>query len=173
MDGNGNNTCPVDGAGHGFVYDVENRAITLGNGITNPPFRYSYAPGNKRVWRGLFTSGALMTDEVTFWGVNGEKLAVYQLTYTNTTTPPTAANWVWYATQTGTNYYFGRKLIKNTGGYIGADRLSSIGKFYPWVRRNHQLQPMVQRSLPAISEILRPASITRAIAIIILVRGDL
>ena len=132
VDGNGNNTCQVDGAGHGFVYDVENRPITLGNGIVNPPFRYSYAPGNRRVWRGLFTSGNLTTDEVTFWGVNGQKLAVYQLTYTNLTTPPTQANWVWYASQTGTNYYFGRKLIKNASGYVGADRLGSIGKFYPW-----------------------------------------
>ncbi len=129
-DANGNNTCQVDGAGHGFVYDVENRPITLGS--LNPPFRYSYAPGNKRVWRGLFTSGNLTTDEVTFWGVNGQKLAVYQLTYTNLTTPPTQANWVWYASQTGTNYYFGSKLIKNASGYVGTDRLGSIGKFYPW-----------------------------------------
>ena len=131
-DANGNNTCQVDGAGHGFVYDVENRPITLGNGITNPPFRYSYAPGNKRVWRGLFTSGTLTTDEVTFWGVNGQKLAVYQLTYTNQAQQGQQANWVWYASQTGTNYYFGGKLIKNAGGFIGADRLGSIGHFYPY-----------------------------------------
>jgi RHS repeat-associated protein len=38
----------------------------------------------------------------------------------------------WYAAQTGTNYYFGRKLIKNAGGYIGADRLGSIGHLYPY-----------------------------------------
>jgi RHS repeat-associated protein len=42
------------------------------------------------------------------------------------------------ATQTGTNYYFGRKLIKNGGSqytfgsYVVADRLGSIGKFYPY-----------------------------------------
>ena len=29
------------------------------------------------------------------------------------------------ATQTGTNYYFGNKLIKNANGYVGADRLGS------------------------------------------------
>jgi RHS repeat-associated protein len=38
------------------------------------------------------------------------------------------------ATQTGTWYYFGRKLIKNKNGYIGADRLGSIGKYYPYGR---------------------------------------
>src|ERR1700678_2138822 len=36
------------------------------------------------------------------------------------------------ATQTGTNYYFGRKLIKNANGYLGADQLGSIGKYYPY-----------------------------------------
>ena len=127
-DANGNYTCAVDGAGHGFNYDVENRPRQLSNGAV----LYSYAPGNRRVWRGLFTNGTITTDEVTFWGANGQKLAVYQLTYTNLTTPPTQANWVWYASQTGTNYYFGGKLIKNAGGYVGSDRLGSIGKFYPW-----------------------------------------
>src|SRR5579871_3978959 len=36
------------------------------------------------------------------------------------------------ATQTGTWYYFGGKLIKNASGYVGADRLGSIGKYYPY-----------------------------------------
>ncbi len=128
VDANGNNTCAVDGAGHGFNYDVENRASGLSNGAV----LYNYTPGNKRVWRGLFTSGTLTTDEVTFWGVNGQKLAVYQLTYTNQAQQGQQANWVWYASQTGTNYYFGSKLIKNASGYVGSDRLGSIGKYYPY-----------------------------------------
>jgi len=36
------------------------------------------------------------------------------------------------AMQTGTWYYFGGKLIKNASGYVGADRLGSIGKYYPY-----------------------------------------
>src|SRR5579885_1476668 len=36
------------------------------------------------------------------------------------------------ATQTGTWYYLGGKLIKNASGYVGADRLGSIGKYYPY-----------------------------------------
>jgi len=36
------------------------------------------------------------------------------------------------ATQTATNYYFGGKLIKATNGYLGTDRLGSIGKYYPY-----------------------------------------
>ena len=37
-----------------------------------------------------------------------------------------------YATETGTNYYFGSKLIKNAGGWVYSDRLGSVGKFYPY-----------------------------------------
>ena len=110
-DANGN----MNGFGN---YDVANQFIgQYGN------FQYSYAPGNKRVWRGVWTSGTLTTDEVTFWSPSGQKLATYQMKLSGTQ---------WYAAQTGTNYYFGRKLIKNAGGYVGADRLGSIGHFYPW-----------------------------------------
>jgi RHS repeat-associated protein len=37
-----------------------------------------------------------------------------------------------YATETECNYYFGSKLIKNNNGWVYSDRLSSIGKFYPY-----------------------------------------
>jgi RHS repeat-associated protein len=36
------------------------------------------------------------------------------------------------ATQTGTRYYFGGKLIKNKNGWVNADRLGSAGKYYPY-----------------------------------------
>src|SRR5262249_53007091 len=36
------------------------------------------------------------------------------------------------ATQTGTWYYFGGKLIKNKNGFVGTDRLASVGKYYPY-----------------------------------------
>src|SRR5207249_4408544 len=34
--------------------------------------------------------------------------------------------------QTGTWYYFGGKMIKNATGYIGHDRVGSVGKFFPY-----------------------------------------
>jgi RHS repeat-associated protein len=85
---------------------------------------YSYAPDNKRVWRGSwnYSTGARTTDEITFWSLNGQKMATYALTTTTTLT----------AAQTGINYYFGGKLIKNNNGWVYSDRLSSIGKFYPY-----------------------------------------
>src|SRR5690348_4029954 len=75
--------------------------------------------GNKRVWRGLWTSGSLTTDEITYWSVGGQKLGTYNITVltgSGSTAPSLTL------TQTGTNYYFGGKMIKNAGGYVGADR---------------------------------------------------
>ena len=120
VDANGNVLLYADG---GIVaYDGRNRMIgVIGN------YQYSYDPSNKRVWRGVWTNGTLTTDEVTFWSVSGQKLATYQMDVTQNVNPP-----VMYASQTGTNYYFGAKLIKNAGGHVGADRLGSIGHFYPW-----------------------------------------
>ena len=81
------------------------------------------------MWRGLWTSGSLTTDELTYWSVSGQKLGTYSITV-NTGSGSTAPSFT--LTQTGTNYYFGRKLIKNAGGYVGADRLGSVGHYYPY-----------------------------------------
>ncbi len=126
-DANGNSGAVYPCTSTPYFYDVENRLVTQSGGN----FQYSYAPGNKRVWRGLW-SGTLTTDEVTFWSVSGQKLATYQLSITGGVVNNSTSAPVLVATQTGTNYYFGRKLIKNAGGYVGADRLGSIGKFYPY-----------------------------------------
>jgi RHS repeat-associated protein len=126
-DANGNSTTvTVSGTSLPASYDVANRMVFIGYGNT---IAYSYAPGNKRVWRGLWTSGSLTTDELTYWSVSGQKLGTYTITV-NAGSGSTAPSFT--LTQTGTNYYFGRKLIKNAGGYVGADRLGSIGKFYPY-----------------------------------------
>jgi RHS repeat-associated protein len=118
VDANGNPSSipvPADGANSSATYDVENRLAAVGGSIY-----YSYAPGNKRIWRGNATRS---TDEITFWSVSGQKLADYALTTTTST---------FYATQTETNYYFGSKLIKNINGWVYSDRLASVGKFYPY-----------------------------------------
>jgi RHS repeat-associated protein len=67
------------------------------------------------------------TDEITFWSITGQKLATYAFTQSGSTASVTIGI---------TNYYFGRKLIKNGpvngSAYVTPDRLGSIGKFYPW-----------------------------------------
>jgi RHS repeat-associated protein len=83
-------------------------------------FRYSYAPGNQRNWRGA--PGG--TDELAYYGITGQKIATYSLSLSGSTLT---------ATQTATWYYFGGKLIKNADGWVGADRLGSVGnKFFPY-----------------------------------------
>ena len=107
----------VSGSTAQATWDVENRLTMIGNQYTGVLASYSYAPGNKRVWRGSTANG---TDEITFWSVTGQKMATYSL-----------ANG---CTQSGINYYFGSKLIKNASaaGWVYSDRLASIGKFYPY-----------------------------------------
>ncbi len=119
-DANGN--APGIPAGYTSAgYDIENRYTGASNSTGNW-FTYAYTPGNKRVWRQVKTGGTVVTDEITFWSANGQKLATYAL----------ALGSQLVATPTGTYYWFGGKLIKNAGGYVAADRLGSIGKFYPY-----------------------------------------
>jgi len=127
-DANGNEGACVGGTN---TFDIENRLVAAGPGQNG---QYAYAPGNKRAWRGVWTSGTLTTDEVTFWGVSGQKLGAYALYITGGITGIGQSNApsVLNVNQTSTNYYFGGKLIKNATGYIGADRLGSIGKYYPY-----------------------------------------
>jgi YD repeat-containing protein len=70
VDANGNTTSYINSSNVpiALTYDVKNRLTTV-SGYQGP--QYSYAPGNKRVWRGVWTSGTLTTDEVTFWSVSG------------------------------------------------------------------------------------------------------
>ncbi len=101
-----------------YTYDIANRL--------HPPTLYgvgtfySYAPGNKRVWRGAVNSSSTVTmDEVTFWSVTGQKLATFSLLSGG-------------ATLATANAYFGGRLIANNAGNVATDRLGSVGKYYPW-----------------------------------------
>jgi RHS repeat-associated protein len=68
-----------------------------------------------------------------FWAPNGQKLAEYALTsYYGVDNDCDLGDPIFYATQTGTYYYFGGRMIKNQGGWVYPDRLGSIGKFYPY-----------------------------------------
>jgi RHS repeat-associated protein len=111
--------------GDNLVYDVENRIVRKGVlWAGHPDAAYSYAPGNKRVWRGVWDgSGTQTVDELTLWRVNGQKLVTYQLSISGSSL---------VATATGTNQYFGGKLVKNTTGYVTPDRLGSIGKYFSY-----------------------------------------
>jgi YD repeat-containing protein len=72
---------PAYGTSSAATYDAENRLAVLG-GVTCPDACYSYAPNNKRVWRGVWASygRSRTTDTITFWSVSGQKLGDYALT---------------------------------------------------------------------------------------------
>ncbi len=141
VDSNGNPASiylPQAGSSYAATWDVENRLTSTGGGT----IFYSYAPGNPRVWKGRGTrttqssvgsgscnTGQWSTDEVDFWGVNGQKLMTYSLLES-----PSAyySQCSFTANTPTTNYYFGAKLIKNAGGYVYSDRLGTIGKSYPY-----------------------------------------
>jgi RHS repeat-associated protein len=129
---------PADGSSYSATYDVENRLVSTGSSA----IFYSYAPGNSRVWKGTGSfvtnssggsgqcnTAQWTTDEVTFWGVTGQKLATYQLT-------ESPNSWFsacdYSAAATGTDYYFGARLIKNPSGWLYPDRQGSIGKYFPY-----------------------------------------
>jgi hypothetical protein len=99
---------------------VENRLLapTWINNTT----RYAYAPDNKRVWRGVWASGpgAQTVDEITFWSVTGQRVGTYSLI-------PFSTSSTLLAQQTGVEYYFGARLLKNPNGYVYADRLRETG----------------------------------------------
>ena len=69
---------------------------------------------------------------MTYWSATGQKLATYQLSAYGTQL---------VATATGTNQYFGGKLIKNASGYVTPDRLGSIGKYFPYGQERPSATP--------------------------------
>src|SRR5438034_7720273 len=57
-----------------YNYDIENRMTRQSNTSTGTSELYSYGPDNQRVWKRR-TDGS---EQVTFYGVGGERMAVYQ-----------------------------------------------------------------------------------------------
>ncbi len=129
---------PADSGSYAATYDIENRLVATGSST----IFYGYAPGNNRVWRGTgsfvtqssggsgqCSTGQWSTDEVTFWGLTGQKLATFQLSESPN---GYSGECEFTASATGSDYYFGSKLLKNPSGWVYPDRLGSIGKFYPY-----------------------------------------
>jgi RHS repeat-associated protein len=121
-DANGNINSSAGGCGAtSYNYDVANRIVSVAS--SSPSWQYSYAPHNRRVWRGVWTGSTLTTDEVTFWGASGAKLGTWALSVSGSQL---------VATMSSSNYYFAGRMIKNNVGYDAADQLGSLGKLYPY-----------------------------------------
>jgi len=117
-DSNGNMTTMPYGSGSmTLTYDIENRLTQAVN--TNGTELYSYDSGNRRVYQKL-ASG---TEQVFFYGVNGDRLKTYQLLANN------------QFSVTHTNIYFAGRLLRQDSTTTFIDRLGSVrntSRFYPY-----------------------------------------
>src|SRR5262249_48242751 len=102
---------------------VSNRLVQTDTNFPTGPgsYFYTYAPGNKRVWKGggssIFNGVFNGEDEFTFYSITGQKMVSFNRT----------------SGGTGTAFlYFGGKMIKNSTGYITPDNRGSNGKFFPY-----------------------------------------
>ena len=114
-DSNGNMT---SGVGATFTFDVGNRVLSAAE-VSGGVEYYGYAPDNKRIYKKL-TSGA---EEYTFYGGQGEKLGVYNLTGRT-------------MSALRTNVWFGGKLISENSNAVFQDRVgtnrASGARFHPY-----------------------------------------
>ena len=81
-DANGNTTT-AQAPPYTLTYDVSNRLASGGGGLQQGNYQYAYAPGNKRVWRGVCCgqdpdgNTDMSTDGVAYWSITGQKLATF------------------------------------------------------------------------------------------------
>lgn len=122
-DANGNFLCS------GCAYDVENRLILNATWSGTPMAGIGYAPDNKRVWELKQTAPETWVDWISFYGVDGQRLGIYQVEMASVGNRPVpqARSYIAQA-----NYYFrGRMIYQQTGasGQLDAimhDRLGSV-----------------------------------------------
>jgi RHS repeat-associated protein len=116
-DSNGNMTTMPYGSGSMTLsYDVDNRMKQAVN--TNGTEKYAYNAENRRVYEKRPDG----TELVYFYGVNGDRLRVYQLTQTG------------FQVQ-HTNIYFAGRLIRQDNTTAFVDRLGSVrtnSRYYPY-----------------------------------------
>jgi RHS repeat-associated protein len=103
-DSNGNMT---SGVGATLTYDVSNRMVSAAETSGGIEY-YGYAPDNKRVFRQLANG----TQQVTFYGAKGEKLAIGIISGSTLSAGPGFV-------------YFGGKLISDPNGPVYPDRLGT------------------------------------------------
>ncbi len=144
------------------AYDVMNRLVAVGTGYA----QYSYAPSNKRVWRGIWTSSTLTTDEVTFWSISGQKLATYSMQLIGGLINSSSATAPQLVASQGDHELLLRREADQERGIVRWDMWARIGwdrsaNIIPTARRNHPQPPTGQRSSPAMFGIQKRVWITR------------
>jgi RHS repeat-associated protein len=98
-----------------MTYDAYNRVTRAVHNV-NGTDEYAYDPANKRIWKRSVNG----IEELHLYGIAGERLATYQLTWSGG----------WSASLRTRNVYFAGRLIQmREGGYdkvVVTDRLGSV-----------------------------------------------
>jgi RHS repeat-associated protein len=115
-DANGNMT---SGAGATFTYDEANRIASVAE-VSGGIEYYGYAPDNKRVYR-LKSDG--VTENYTFYGAFGEKLAIYTIFWGLDVNGYYGS---WAFNQIETDLWFAGKLIYQATGATGLGSASAV-----------------------------------------------
>jgi RHS repeat-associated protein len=130
-DSNGNQISSPLGS---LTYDAENRIATGPVGV-----QYAYDSRNKRIWRGTLSGGTL-SQQVYFYGVDGQKLGTYTFTlgqYGQTNVPEMTNSVVLLAT------FFRSKRI-GTFDRLGTAKYNqnnAAQSFYPYGEDGGTMQP--------------------------------
>jgi RHS repeat-associated protein len=118
----------------GYAYDAENRLVQANAGAV----RYGYDGQNKRIWQATFSNcsgdSCMSSDSISIFGIDGKQIGTYTAGAAWNNTQTQIALSFYSTTQ---RVYFGRKLVATldyTGTQHGMvqDRLSSVGKYYPF-----------------------------------------
>ena len=108
-------------------YDVANRLWKAPEGTT--PQYYGYDGGNKRVYKNRFlgydgqTGNPIYDENLTFYGVSGERLGEYTATWESISG---GSSYVLRFTEKKTLVWFGSKLLREGQWNIIQDRLGSV-----------------------------------------------
>ena len=89
---------------------------------------YLYDSKGKRIWKGIFTGGTITGQELSFYGVDGQKLGTYSLNLNYGTGQPLYLS----CTNTSLAVFFGGKRVAVNGVAFVQDRLASQGKYFPY-----------------------------------------
>ena len=82
--------------------------------------QYGYDVSNRRVM--VTEYGANPAEEVTFYGVGGERLGVYRRDVGEVN----GQEWIYAWAQASRNAYFGGRLVQSNGKTVVTDRLGSV-----------------------------------------------
>jgi len=115
------------------TWNVENQLVSNGQlDSSGNPFTYTYDPSGKRVLQYSVNSSFGPWGTLYFYGITGQRLATYHVTYVNSNNPPL---------QQSVSMYFGGRLLvpQDRLGSVRSNRISGESlAYFPWGEEEKQ-----------------------------------